>query len=314
MTEIYDTIIIGGGPAGITAGIYAARKRLKTLLITKDLWGQISKARQVDNWPGDATISGLDLMKKLEKHLRFFLSEIISGETVSLVSAAPLSSLNKQNFSVRTISGKEFLAKTVIVAVGREEKHLNIPGEKEFYGRGVSFCSICDAPFFHDKQVAVAGGGNSAFDAALDLAEYAKTVFIIVNTDRFYADESLQEALRGYNNIKFFLNTEIKEIRGVEAVKEVILLDIPSGKISAMPFDGIFVSIGYQPATNFLGALVNKNESGEVIVDAKNCATSFPGLFAAGDVNDGQWKQFVIAAGEGAKAALSAYQYLQTPK
>jgi len=303
--KFYDLIIIGGGPAGITAGIYAARKRLRTLLITKDFLGQVAKTSQVDNYPGFFRISGIELMRKFEEHLKKFEIEIIKGEEVTKVEKA------QKNFSVKTESGKEFLAKSVIVATGRDPRPLEVPGEKEFIGRGVSYCSICDAAFFKNKAVAVIGGGNSGFEAALDLAKYAKRIFIFERGDKIIADEILQEQVKKEKKIEIHLNKEIKKIEGKNKVEALVYQDLKTGKTFQVPIDGVFVQIGTIPATGFLKGLCNFNTRDEIKIDFESCGTSTPGLFAAGDVNDGRWKQIIIAAGEGARAALAAYEYLQ---
>ena len=310
--NIYDLIIIGGGPAGITAGIYAARKRLKTLLITKDFLGQVAKTSQIDNYPGFFGISGIELMKKFEEHLRKFDIEIRKGEEVTKIKKAG------KKFLVKT-EREEFPAQAVIIATGRDPRPLEVPGEKEFIGHGVSYCSICDAPLFKDKAVAVIGGGNSGFEAALDLAKYAKRIFIFERGEKVIADEILQEQVAQEKKIEIHLNKEVKKIVGKDKVQALLYQDLKTGKNFQVPIDGVFVQIGTIPATGFLKGLCEFNEKDEIKVDFESCGTLTPGLFAAGDVNNGKWKQIIIAAGEGARAALAAYEYLQkhfpkTPK
>jgi len=311
MKNIYDLIIIGGGPAGITAGIYAARKRLKTLLITKDFLGQVAKTSQVDNYPGFFGISGVDLMKRFEEHLKKFEIEILEGQEVTKVARLSLATPKVQGFLVKTEKGEEFRSQAVIVATGRDPRPLEVPGEKEFIGRGVSYCSICDAAFFKDKAVAVIGGGNSGFEAALDLAKYAKRIFIFERGNKIIADEILQEQVKKEKKIEIHLNKEIKKIEGKNKVEALVYQDLKTGKSFQVPIDGVFVQIGTIPATGFLKGLCEFNKKDEIKVDFESCGTSTPGLFAAGDVNDGRWKQIIIAAGEGARAALAAYEYLQ---
>jgi len=304
MENIYDLIIIGGGPAGITAGIYAARKRLKILLITKDFLGQVAKTSRVDNYPGFFGISGPELIKRFEEHLRNFEIEIREGEEITKIEK------DKKNFLVKT-GKEEFLAQALIVATGRDPRPLEVPGEKEFIGRGVSYCSICDAPLFKDKAVAVIGGGNSGFEAALDLVKYAKRIFIFERGDKIIADEILQEQVAQEKKIEIHLNKEVKKIEGKDKVQALLYQDLKTGKTFQVPIDGVFVQIGTIPATGFLKGLCEFNEKDEIKVDFESCGTSTPGLFAAGDVNNGKWKQIIIAAGEGARAALAAYEYLQ---
>ena len=306
---IYDLIIIGGGPAGITAGIYSARKKLKTLLITKDFIGQAGKTSEVDNFPGFPEVSGADLMKKFENHLKKFEIEIQEGEEITKIEK------QKEIFLVKTEKRKEFKGKTLIVATGRDPRPLEVPGEKEFIGRGVSYCSVCDSPFFKEKAVAVIGGGNSGFEAALDLVPYAKRIFIFERSDKLMADEILQEKIRQLaekeKKIEIHLTKEVRSIEGRGKVQALLYQDVKTGKNYQVPVDGVFVQIGSIPATGFLKNLCQFNKWDEIKVDFETCRTSCPGLFAAGDVNNGKWKQIVIAAGEGCRAALAAYEYLQ---
>lgn len=305
MERIYDLTIIGGGPAGITAGIYAARKRLKTLLITKDFIGQVAKTGQVDNYPGSFGASGQELMKKFEEHLKKFEIEIKKNEEVTKVEK------KEGTFSVKTENGNEFKAKTLIIATGRDPRPLEVPGEKEFIGRGISYCSVCDSPFFKDKAVAVIGGGNAGFEAALDLAKYAKRIFIFEKSNKVIADEILQERVEKEKKIEIHLNKEIKKVEGKGKIQALVYQDLETGKTFQVPIDGVFVQIGSVPATAFVKDLVDFNERDEIKVDFETCQTSTLGIFAAGDVNDGKWKQIIIAAGEGCRAALAAYEYLQ---
>lgn len=308
MQNIYDLIIIGGGPAGITAGIYAARKKLKTLLLTKDFLGQVGKTGQVDNYLGFPEISGMELMKKFEKHLKEFDIEIEKGEKVTKVEKSG------QNFLVKTGKGNEFLGKTIVIATGADPRPLEIPGEKEFIGRGVSYCTICDAPFFKDKSTAVIGGGNSGFEAALDLAKYARRIFIFERSDKIQADEILQEKVNKQRKIQVHLNKEMKEIEGKGKVQALIYQDLKTRKTFQVPIDGVFIQIGSIPATGFLKGLCQFNKDDEIKIDFETCTTSCPGIFAAGDVNDGKWKQIIIAAAEGCRAVLAAHNYLRHDK
>lgn len=310
--KLYDLIIIGGGPAGVTAGIYAARKKLKTLLLTKDFIGQVGKTGQIDNYLGLPGISGIELMEKFKGHIKKFARlpdgqgiEIQEGEKVVRVKK------DKEFFLIKAGSQKEFLTKSVIIATGRDPRPLEVSGEKEFIGQGVSYCSICDAPFFQDKAVAVIGGGNSGFEAVLDLLKYAKRIFIFEGSDKITADEILQEEVKKEKKIEIHLNKEVKKIEGRGKVQALIYYDLKTKKTFQVPIDGVFVQIGTIPATAFVKGLVEFNEADEIKVDFKTCQTSCPGIFAAGDVNDGKWKQIIIAAGEGARAALAVYKYLQ---
>ena len=308
MQNIYDLIIIGGGPAGITAGIYAARKKLKTLLLTKDFLGQVGKTGQVDNYLGFPEISGVKLMKKFEEHLKEFAIKIKKEDKVTKVEKSG------KNFSVKTEKKEKFLGKTVVIATGADPRPLEIPGEKEFIGRGVSYCSICDAPFFKGKSTAVIGGGNSGFEAALDLAKYVKRIFIFERSDKIQADEILQEKVNKQGKIQVHLNKEMKEIEGKGKVQSLIYKDLKTGRTFQVPIEGVFIQIGSVPATGFLKGLCQFNKNDEIKINFETCATSCPGIFAAGDVNDGKWKQIIIAAAEGCRAALAAHNYLMHDK
>ncbi len=306
MSQIYDLIVVGGGPAGITAGIYAARKKLKTLLIARDFFGQLSKAGYIENWPGVIGNSGMDLMKALEHHLKQFPIEIKTGEKVVEVSRKA-----HRFYCVQTETNQQFSARAIIIAAGREPKKLGIKGEEEFIGKGVSFCSICDAPFFTNKQVAVVGGGNAGLETALDLAKYAKKIFIFENSPSLKADEILQEGVKNEKKIEIFLQKEIEEIIGDKTVQAIKFKDLENNKTLQMPMAGVFVEVGMRPVKDFTKGLIELSADGEIIIDPKTCQTSVEGIFAAGDVVNGKWKQAIIAAGEGAKAALAVYDYLR---
>lgn len=320
---LYDLIIVGGGPAGITAGIYAARKKIKTLLITKDFFGQIGSTSRVDNWPGDMGINGMTLMQRLEKHLRNFAIEIKTGQKVAAVKtvgieaagagrkAAERPASRSATFTVQIESGESFISKAVIVATGRAARKLNIEGEEEFLGRGLSHCVVCDAPFFKDKQVVVIGAGNAGLEAALELVKYAKKVFIFEKSGQIRADELLQNEVRSNANIEILLRTELQKVEGQKMVQSITYKNLAAQKIFQQPMAGVFSQIGGSPVTDFLGNLLKQNRNKEIIVKPLTMETSQKGIFAAGDCNSTKHKQMVIAAGQGAEAALSAYDYLQ---
>ena len=302
---MYDLIIIGGGPAGITAGIYAARKKIKTLLLVRDFVGQVGKISEIENWPGEEMISGMDLMKKLSNHLKKFEIEIKDGEEVLKLSK------DEDNFRIETKKGSQILSKSIIVASGRTQRRLGVPGEEEFEGRGVSICSTCDAPFYKDKIVAVIGGGNAGFRTALDLIPYAKQIYIFDATAKARADEIFQEQAKKSGKVEIIFNAKVLEIKGNKVVESISYQDLVSQENKELAIGGVFVEIGSKSANDFMTGLVDFNISGDIIIDCKTCQTSLPGLFAAGDATDIEYKQLIIAAGEGAKAALSAYKYLQ---
>lgn len=324
----YDLIIIGGGPAGMTAGIYASRLGLKTLLITKSFGGQVArKAVEIENYPGFEKISGLDLVQKMEKHLRAQSVEIIMDE---------VRKIEKKNevFLVSTKSKKKFQTRTVILASGADPRPLEVPGEKEFIGRGLSYCAVCDGPLFKNRVVAVIGGGNAGFETAIFLAKIAKKIYILEFAPEVKADATNQEIVKKTGKAEIIVNAALKEIkgkprttfqennldkgntqkvvRGKDFVNSIAFEDRKTGEKKTLKVEGIFVEVGSQPATSYVKGLVDFNERDEIKVEFETCQTKTPGLFAAGDLNVGQFKQIVTAAGEGAKAALAAYNYLQT--
>jgi len=303
---MYDLIIIGGGPAGITAGIYAARQRLKTLLITKDFGGQIAKkAVPIENYPGFKEISGLELIQKFKEHLEKFKIETEMDSVVEIEK-------NDGNFRIFTKEQKQFEAKAVIIASGADPRPLKVPGEKEFVGRGVSYCVTCNGPIFKDKIVAVIGGGNSGFEAAIALSRWTKKIYILEYGEKVIADIENQELVEKTGKVEVITNAALKEIRGDKFVNSIIYQNRKTGQDEELKVEGVFVEIGLLPASSFAKDLVELNERGEIKVDFETFQTKTPGLFAAGDVNIGRFKQIVIACGEGAKAALAAYDYLKT--
>ena len=315
---MYDLIIIGGGPAGITAGIYAARQKLNTLLITKSFGGQVArKAVAIENYPGFEEISGLELIQRFEKHLRKQKIDIERDEVVKLKKLKKLQpplrppASGPLGFLALTKSKHQFEAKAVIVASGADPRPLEVPGEKKFISRGVSYCSICDGPLFGDKTVAVIGGGNAGFEAAIFLANYAKKIYILEYGEKVSADAENQERVKKTGKVEVITNAALKQIKGKEFVNSIIYQARKTKKNITLPLEGVFVEIGSQPATAFVKGLVNFNEKDEIIVEFETCQTKTPGLFAAGDCNVGTVKQIITAAGEGAKATLSAYDYLQ---
>jgi thioredoxin-disulfide reductase len=309
MTEkIYDLIIIGGGPAGITAGIYALRQKLDTLLITKIFGGQVlEKAIKIENYPGFEEISGKELIERFKKQLMRYDIKIEIDEVKKIKKEDNV-------FIVETVSQKQFKSFAVIVATGAEPRMLKVKGEKEFLGKGVSYCVTCDGPLFKEKKVAVIGGGNAGFEAAIFLANFASKIYILEFSDKARADKENQELAQKTGKIELILKAKVKEIRGEKLVQSLIYQDLETGEDREIFVDGVFIEIGRVPATFFLKDLVDFNEKNEILVEPETTATKTLGLFAAGDCNQGIVKQIVTACGEGAKAAISAYNYLQKLK
>lgn len=305
LPEIFDTIIIGAGPAGLTAAIYATRRNLKVLIITMDIGGQAALSGDIGNYPGFTMITGSDLAKKFREDLLMFENQglwIKEGIEVTNLSGAD------PDFTVETSDGKKYHGKTVIIASGRIPKMLNIPGEKEFFGKGVATCTTCDTPFYKDKDVAIVGGGNSALDAAFSLQKVARSVTIINDTDQLRGDEILLNNVISSQRVKILNNHEALEILGEQSVGGIKIKDKASGKEEVLPVSGVFIEIGWAPSTSF-DKLTDKNQKGEIEVDAFG-ATSVPGIYAAGDVNNLWGEQIVIAAGEGSKTALRVAEHI----
>lgn len=296
---MYELIIIGAGPAGITAGVYAARQKLKTLVLTKDIGGQTAWSGGIENYTGYQFITGPELSKKFEEHLNQFDIELRMPEEAAEVSK------RKREVIVKTNKG-QYSAKTLIIASGKSPRLLNVPGEKEFKNKGLTYCAICDGPLFSGKEVAVIGGGNSALDAAWQMTKIARKVYLININPRLEGEAVLREKVTRAQNTEIINNAATREILGDNFVN-AIKVDA-AGQIREIPVQGVFVEIGLIPAAGFIG-IVRKNRWGEIRVDTRS-ATNIPGIFAAGDVTDVPEKQIIIAAGEGSKAALSAARYL----
>ena len=305
---IYDLAIIGGGPAGMTAAVYAARKKLKTLLVSKDLGGQVLSTTEVENYMGYQYIEGRQLMNKFKEQMRHFPIDQEIGEEIEKLDK------EEKFFSLLTPTGKKFRAKTVIIASGKRSRPLDVPGEKKLVGRGVSYCSICDAPFFEGKEVAVIGGGNSAFEAALDLVKIASRIYLIDIASSWRADPILVEQMKKEKEkVTFFPAHRIKEIEGKDKLEGITIENLNRKDTKHLSVQGIFIEIGLIPNSEFARSLVELNQTGEIVIDCGN-HTSISGLFAAGDVSSVPEKQIIIAAGEGAKATLIAHQYLMRLK
>ena len=298
---LYDVIIIGAGPAGLTAAIYASRRGMKTLILSKGLSDQVSEAHYIENYPGIERIEGYKLIQLFEKQVRNFSVEIIFEEVVKVTQ-------KNGSFVVETVK-KKYESKSLILAFGKVPITLNVPDEKEFTGRGVSYCSTCDAPLFKGKTVAVIGGGNAALDAALVLSDVVKKVYLIHRRDEFRAFEAEVEKIKKRRNVEFILNHVAVEFKGDKVLKSVIIEDVNSKEKKELKLDGAFIEIGSEVRTDFVKDLVKLDKNNHIIINS-NCETSRPGVFAAGDVTNTPFKQIVVAAGEGTKAALNSYNYL----
>jgi len=300
---MYELIIIGGGPAGMTAAVYAARKKLNTLLISGYIGGQVLWTAGVENYMGYQFIEGHELMKKFEEQVKQFPLDIKTGEKVSSLSQT------NGGFEVRTDKGEIYEAKAAMIATGKRPRQLNVPGEEKLKGRGVTYCAICDGPLFAGENVAVIGGGNSALEAAEDMVKIAERVYLISLTP-LTGDQILIDKVTGANNLTMFLEHEVLEIKGESRVEGIKIRDLKSKQERELDAGGIFIEIGLIPNSEPFKGIVRLNRLGEIEVNCAN-ETGVTGLFAAGDVTNVPEKQIVVAAGEGAKAALKAHHYLQ---
>lgn len=302
---IYDVAILGAGPAGLTAGIYTARQGMSVILITKNLGGQMTqKAVAIENYPGFENISGLDLIQKMESQVQFLKIPIKNEEFVSLEK-------NNDIFKIILKNEEIIESRSIILASGSQPRNLNVPGEKEFIGRGVSYCTTCDGPLFQNKDIAIIGGGNAGFEAGIFMSTYANNIYILEYNHQFGADKENQKKASALEKIKLITSAELKEIKGDNFVREIVYFDKKENQEKVLPVSGVFVQAGWQPASSFVNNWVELNERKEIIINHKTMTTKTPGIFAAGDVTDGFVKQIVCAAGDGAKAAISAYKYLQ---
>ncbi len=300
---MYELVIVGAGPAGMTAAVYAARKKLNTLLVSKDIGGQAIWASKVENYMGYQFIEGAELMRKFEDQVKLFpLTQMIGEEVTALAKS-------DSTFEIRTAGGRAHPTKSVILATGKHPRLLNVPGEEKLRGRGVSYCAVCDGPLFSQQSVAVVGGGNAALEAAVDMIGIASRVYLISLT-KITGDPHVYEKLKGDSKFTPFLESEVVEIKGSNLVEGIRIKDVRSGNENDLPVGGVFVEIGRVPSSQLAKDLTGVNRFGEIEVN-RNCETSVSGLFAAGDVTDAPDKQIVIAAAEGAKAALQAHRYLQ---
>lgn len=298
---LHDIIIVGGGPAGLTAAVYAARKMLDVLLITQNIGGQALYSLDVENYMGYQFISGQDLMDRFEKQVeKYNVKKVFSDvKSVEKINGA---------FITRSEKGDEYRGKTVIIATGKKSRTLNAKGLDRLIGRGVSYCATCDAPLFMDSDVAVVGGGNSAITAAYELMSIARKVYL-VNRSALKADELYLEKIRDARNIERFVGYELVEVTGDDVLNSAMLRNLSDGSSVTLPVAGIFIEIGLIPNSAVVKGLVSLNKNDEIIVSC-DCSTSLPGVFAADDVTTVPEKQIIVAAGEGAKAAISAYKYL----
>ncbi|MEK7193922.1 MAG: FAD-dependent oxidoreductase [Patescibacteria group bacterium] len=302
---MYDLIILGGGPAGAAAGVFAARKKIKTLLVTESFGGQSVIAAEIRNFIGFKSISGIELAKKLKEHLA-------DQENIEIKDGVRVSKIEKSGtgFSVLTSQGESFETKTILIALGSRYRRLNVSGEDKFEGKGVFYCSTCDAPLMKGKTAGVIGGGNSGFGAAADLLPYASKIYVLEYSDILKADQITQEKIKNSGKAEIITMAEVSEISGGEFVSGLKYKDRRSGEVKEIKLDGVFVAIGYQPNSDLVKDLVELNPRGEIIINHQTQKTSCEGIWAAGDITDVLYKQINIAIGDATKAVLNIYEYL----
>ncbi|RJO64574.1 MAG: FAD-binding protein [Candidatus Omnitrophota bacterium] len=299
MEEVYDILIIGAGPAGITASVYAARKKMSVLVISKDIGGQAAWSGDVENYTGYQFISGPALVARFEEHMHTYNVQLRENE-----EALGLDKTDN-GILIKTSKGK-YRAKTVIIASGKRSRELNVPGEEEFKNKGLTYCATCDGPLFAARQVAVVGGGNSALDAILQLLRIAAHIYVVNNAPQLGGDAVMRQKVESSSKVSVFNNSKVTAVLGDKMVT-ALKVQGPD-KEEQLTVGGVFVEIGLIPNSDFATGIA-KNELGEIKVNCRN-ETNIPGVFAAGDVTDVVEKQIIIAAGEGAKASLSAFRYL----
>lgn len=305
----YDLAIIGGGPAGAAAGVYAARKRLKTVIITKDWLGQSSVSDKIENWIGTTAISGIELSKNLEKHVKAYSADIVDFKEGELCEN--IKQLNSDNnFEIKT-NKDTYLAKTILITTGSKRKRIEIPGADKYEHKGLTYCATCDGPMYSDQDVAVIGGGNAAFESAAQLLAYCRSVTILNRSEKFRADPGTIETVSKNPKVKVLTSAVPKEVKGGEFVTSLVYIDTKSNKDIEIPVTGIFVEIGAIPNIDFAQDLITLNESGHIVVDAKNQRASISGIWAAGDCTDGLYHQNNIAAGDAVKAVEDIYSWLR---
>ena len=298
----YDLLIVGGGPGGVAAGIYAARKKIRTILITDSFGGQSLVSADVQNWIGTKSVSGFDLGKMLEEHLR-------AQEDIEIVDSDLVERVEKTEggFKATTKSGRILTTRFVLIASGSRHRKLGIPGEKELDGKGVAYCATCDAPIFKDKDVAVVGGGNSGLEAVLDLLPYASKIYLLQRSEQLKGDPITQEKILKHPKVSVIFKAQSTEILGEQFVTGMKYLDANTNETKTLDVGGVFVEIGATPNADFVKGLVEMNPLGEIVVDHKTQATSTPGIWAIGDVSDVLYKQNNISAGDAVKAILNIY-------
>ncbi|MBT8508377.1 glutaredoxin [Methanomicrobiaceae archaeon CYW5] len=300
--DVYDLLIIGGGPAGLTAAMYGARKMLSVLVVTENIGGQALESWSIENYMGFRLVTGAELMDRFEEKVRE------EGIAIELDSVSSVQKRDDGTFAVKTASDQEFAGRALVITSGAKPRWLGLPDEQKYIGRGESVCSTCDGPLFRGKDVAIVGGGNYALTTAIEMSPIARSVFLIVRS-KIRADEVYTSQLKGLKNLTILQNYVVTGLSGESLLKGITVTERDTGEEQTLPVEGLFLAIGHEPNNAFLDGFVDLTDHGEIVVDI-NCHTSQEGVFAAGDVTAVKAKQIIVASGEGAKAALEAYEYL----
>ncbi|WP_407856495.1 alkyl hydroperoxide reductase subunit F [Enterococcus hailinensis] len=300
--DIFDVLVVGGGPAGASSAIYAARKGIKTGMVVETFGGQVLETLGIENVIGTPYIEGPQLMRQVEEHVKQYDVDIMKGQRATAITKSDLIEVTLEN-------GARLKAKTAILSTGARWRAINVPGEKEFKNKGIAYCPHCDGPLFKDKEVVVIGGGNSGIEAAIDLAGVAKHIYVLEFLPELKADQVLQTKLHSLDNVTVITNAATKEITGSSQVEAVTYTDRLTNEEHTLMVEGVFILIGLMPNTEWLKDSLELNQRGEILIDGHG-ATNVPGIFAAGDCTDSIYKQIIISMGSGATAALGAFDYL----
>ncbi|WP_427813636.1 alkyl hydroperoxide reductase subunit F [Enterococcus sp. 22-H-5-01] len=300
--DIFDVLVVGGGPAGASSAIYAARKGIKTGMVVETFGGQVLETLGIENVIGTPYIEGPQLMRQVEEHVKQYDVDIMKGQRATAITKSDLIEVTLEN-------GAQLKAKTAILSTGARWRAINVPGEKEFKNKGIAYCPHCDGPLFKDKEVVVIGGGNSGIEAAIDLAGVAKHIYVLEFLPELKADQVLQKKLHSLDNVTVITNAATKEITGSSQVEALTYTDRLTNEEHTLKVEGVFILIGLMPNTEWLQDSLELNQRGEILVDGHG-ATNVPGIFAAGDCTDSIYKQIIISMGSGATAALGAFDYL----
>jgi len=309
MTNIYELAILGGGPAGAAAGVYAARKKLKSVIIAEEFGGQSKVSVDIQNWIGTPSISGNDLANNLKTHLEAYAEGVLDIKEGSKVSGLKK---DGDEFIITTDSGDEYRVKAVLIATGSRRRKLQVPGAEEFDGKGIVYCASCDAPLFQGMDVVVVGGGNAGFETASQLTEYATSVKLFDHGDSFKADGVTVDKVNESDKIELFNNIEVQEIKGGALVTSVVYKDLKTGESHEIPVGGVFVEIGQIPNTEYAKGLVDMTDYGQIKIDPRTQQTSVKNIWAAGDNTDVLYHQNNIATGDAIRAIEDIYVHLKT--